>query len=113
MTNKNESLMSLKKDKKHKRFPQLTLGDIAPEGQQLAQEIIQISSVGLGGPYNVMLRSPIFADRMKRLLDYLRFGSSLPPRLTELAILIQGVEWQSQVEWYAHYPLALKAGLSA
>ena len=59
-----------------------------------------------------MLRSPVFADRMKRLLDYLRFNTSLPTRLNEFAILIQGRLWRSQVEWYAHYPLALKAGLS-
>jgi 4-carboxymuconolactone decarboxylase len=94
-----------------KRFAQITLEQIAPEGQALAQEILKISSVGLGGPYNIMFRSPIFADRMKRLLDYLRFNSSLPLRLNEFAILIQGYEWKSQVEWYAHYPLALKAGL--
>jgi 4-carboxymuconolactone decarboxylase len=41
----------------------------------------------------------------------LRFNTSLPTRLNEFAILIQGYEWKSQVEWYAHYPLALKAGL--
>jgi 4-carboxymuconolactone decarboxylase len=94
-----------------KRFPQITLDQIPPEGQQLAKEILSISSVGLGGPYNVMFRSPVFADRMKKLLDYLRFNTSLPPRLNELAILIQAYEWKSQVEWYAHYPLALKGGL--
>jgi ABC-type molybdate transport system substrate-binding protein len=94
-----------------KRFPQITLEQIAPEGQQLAKEIIQISSVGLGGPYNIMFRSPVYADRLKKLLDYLRFNTSLPTRLNEFAILIQGYEWKSQVEWYAHYPLALKAGL--
>ena len=94
-----------------KRFPQITLEQIAPEGQPLAKEILQISSVGLGGPYNIMFRSPVYADRMKRLLDYLRFNTSLPTRLNEFAILIQGYEWKSQVEWYAHYPLALKAGL--
>ena len=94
-----------------KRFPQITLEQIAPEGQALAKEIIQISSVGLGGPYNNMFRSPVYADRMKKLLDYLRFNTSLPTRLNEFAILIQGYEWKSQVEWYAHYPLALKAGL--
>ena len=93
------------------RFPQITLEQIAPEGQQLAKEILSISSVGLGGPYNIMFRSPVFADRMKKLLDYLRFNTSLPTRLNEFAILIQGYEWKSQVEWYAHYPLALKAGL--
>ena len=95
-----------------KRFPQITLEQIAPEGQALAKEILQISSVGLGGPYNIMFRSPIYADRMKKLLDYLRFNTSLPTRLNEFAILIQGYEWKSQVEWYAHYPLAVKAGLS-
>ncbi len=98
---------------KPKRFPQLTMETIPPQSRALAQEIVAISSVGLAGPYNIMLRSPIFADRMKRLLDYLRFESSLPKRLNEFAILIQGRLWTSQVEWYAHYPLALKAGLRA
>lgn len=100
-------------DAKSKRFPQLTMENISPQSRALAQEIVAISSVGLAGPYNVMLRSPVFADRMKRLLDYLRFETSLPKRLNEFAILIQGRLWTSQVEWYAHYPLALKAGLRA
>ena len=98
---------------KPKRFTQLTMENIPPQSRALAQEIVAISSVGLAGPYNVMLRSPVFADRMKRLLDYLRFETSLPKRLNEFAILIQGRLWSSQVEWYAHYPLALKAGLPA
>ena len=98
---------------KPKRFPQLTLEQVDPQGRALAEEILKISSVGLGGPYNPMLRSPVMADRLKRLLDYLRFNTSLPTRLNEFAILIQGRLWTSQVEWYAHYPLALKAGLPA
>ena len=98
---------------KPKRFPQLTMENIPPTSRALAQEIVAISSVGLAGPYNIMLRSPIFAERMKRLLDYLRFETSLPKRLNDFAILIQGRLWTSQVEWYAHYPLALKAGLRA
>src|ERR1035438_3088109 len=98
---------------KAKRFPQLTLEQLDPQARPLGEEIMKISSVGLGGPYNPMLRSPIMADRLKRLLDYLRFNTSLPIRLNEFAILIQGRLWTSQVEWYAHYPLALKAGLPA
>lgn len=96
-----------------KRFPQLTIDTVAPQSRVVAQEILDISSIGLGGPYNVMLRSPEFAARMKHLLDYLRFGSSLPTRLNEFAILIQARLWTSQVEWFAHYPIALKAGLPA
>ena len=96
---------------KPKRFPQLTLEQLDPSARALGEEIMKISSVGLGGPYNPMLRSPVMADRLKRLLDYLRFNTSLPTRLNEFAIIIQGRLWTSQVEWYAHYPLALKAGL--
>ncbi len=96
-----------------KRFPQLSLETVAPESQKVAREILGISSIGLGGPYNVMLRSPVFADRMKHLLDYLRFETSLSKRLNEFAILIQARIWTSQVEWFAHYPIALKAGLPA
>jgi 4-carboxymuconolactone decarboxylase len=98
---------------KAKRFPQLTLEQLDPQARALGEEIMKISSVGLGGPYNPMLRSPVMADRLKRLLDYLRFNTSVPTRLNEFAILIQGRLWTSQVEWYAHYPLALKAGLPA
>ena len=38
--------------------------------------------------------------------------SDVDRRLNEFAILIQARLWTSQVEWYAHYPIALKAGLS-
>src|SRR5512140_2139906 len=96
-----------------KRFAQLTLETLDAQARPLAEEILKISSVGLAGPYNVMLSSPVFAERMKRLLDHLRFNSSRPARLNEFAILIQGRLWTSQVEWYAHYPIALKAGLPA
>jgi 4-carboxymuconolactone decarboxylase len=96
-----------------KRFPQLTLAQLTGDQRNLGEEIVKISSVGLAGPYNPLLRSPVMAERMFRLLDYLRFNTSLPTRLNEFAILIQARLWTSQVEWYAHYPLALKAGLSA
>jgi 4-carboxymuconolactone decarboxylase len=59
-----------------------------------------------------MLRSPIFGQRMLDLLHYLRWQTSVPLRLNEFAILITGRLWRSQVEWFAHAPLAIKAGLS-
>jgi 4-carboxymuconolactone decarboxylase len=97
---------------KPKRFPQLTLEQLNDQQRPLGQEIMKISSVGLGGPYNPMLRSPVMGQRLFQLLDYLRFNTSVPRRLNEFAILIQARLWTSQVEWYAHYPLAVKAGLS-
>jgi 4-carboxymuconolactone decarboxylase len=94
-----------------KRFPQITIDELNGEPRALAEEILKISSIGLAGPYNPMLRSPLMADRLFRLLDYLRFNTSVPRRLNEFAILIQARLWTSQVEWYAHQPLAIKAGL--
>ncbi|MCJ2136271.1 carboxymuconolactone decarboxylase family protein [Methylobacterium sp. J-026] len=94
------------------RFPQLTLDQLTPAQRPVGEMIMKVSSVGIGGPYNPMIRSPEMAQRMYDLLDYLRWHTSVPTRLNEFAILIQGRLWRSQVEWYAHYPLAIKAGLS-
>ena len=35
------------------------------------------------------------------------------PRTLQVAILVVGVHWQSQFEWYAHEKLARKAGVAA
>src|SRR5262249_60453264 len=56
--------------------------------------------------------SPVFGRRMFELLRYLRWDTSLPLRLNEFAILIVARHWRSQVEWFAHAPLAEQAGLS-
>jgi len=94
------------------RLPQLTTEQLTAQQRALAEEILKVSSIGLGGPYNSMLRSPEMGSRLFRLLDYLRFNTSVPRRLNEFAILIQARIWTSQVEWLAHYPLAIKEGLS-
>ena len=94
------------------RFAQLTPETLTDAQRPLADQIMKISRVGIGGPYNALLRSPVMAQRMYDLLDYLRWNSSLPMRLNEFAILIIGRQWRSQVEWFAHGPLAEKAGLS-
>jgi 4-carboxymuconolactone decarboxylase len=97
---------------KEPRFPQLTMAELTGAQRPLGEAIMKISSVGIAGPYNPMLRSPVLGQRMFDLLDQLRWHSSVPLRLNEFAILITGRLWRSQVEWYAHQPLALKAGLS-
>jgi 4-carboxymuconolactone decarboxylase len=78
----------------------------------LGEQIMKVSSVGLGGPYNPMLRSPVFGQKMFDLLYYLRWQTSVPTKLNEFAILVIGRQWRSQVEWFAHAPLAIKAGIA-
>jgi 4-carboxymuconolactone decarboxylase len=96
---------------KEPRFPQLKVEQLDERQRLLADEILKVSSIGISGPYNMMLRSPVMGERLFAMLDYLRFNTSVPRRLNEFAILIQARLWTSQVEWTAHYPLAIKAGL--
>lgn len=96
-----------------KRFRQLTLEELTPEQRPLGEAIMKVSSLGIQGPYNPLLRSPKLGQLMYDLLYYLRWNSSLPNRLTEMAILMIGRQWTSNVEWCAHEPIARKAGLDA
>jgi 4-carboxymuconolactone decarboxylase len=98
---------------KEPRFPQLTMDQLDEKQKPLGEQIMKVSSVGLGGPYNPMIRSPVLGQRLYDLFYYLRWQTSVPTRLNEFAILIIGRQWRSQVEWFAHAPIAAKAGLSA
>jgi 4-carboxymuconolactone decarboxylase len=66
----------------------------------------------LSGPWHAILRSPEMLNPARSLSDYLRFNSSLPPRLSEFVILITAREWSSPYEWNAHHGLAMRGGLS-
>ncbi len=65
----------------------------------------------LGGPFNVMLRSPAVGNIVQALGGEIRFKSSIPSKLNELAIMVTARYWTSQYEWHAHCRLALEAGL--
>ena len=97
---------------KEQRFPVFKMEQLNDQQKPFADEIMKVSSIGITGPYNMMLRSPVMGERMFAMLDYLRFNTSVPRRLNEFAILIEARLWTSQLEWTAHYPLALKAGLA-
>lgn len=93
------------------RFPVLSDGQMSPEQKAVADAIRSGPRGSLGGPFNAWLRSPQLADRAQKVGEYIRFHSSIPARLNEFAILISARHWNAGYEWYAHYPLALKAGL--
>jgi 4-carboxymuconolactone decarboxylase len=106
------SLVAAPASGKEPRFAQLTMEQLNEQQRPLGEQVMKVSSVGLAGPYNPMMRSPVLGQRLFDLYHYLRWETSVPTKLNELAILIIGRQWRSQVEWYAHAPLAQKAGLS-
>ena len=92
------------------RFPPLAPGAMTPEQKAIADAIIATRG-SMNGPFNAWLRDPTLADRLQKVGEQIRFHTSLPSALNEFAILITARHWTSQFEWYAHYPLAMKAGL--
>jgi 4-carboxymuconolactone decarboxylase len=94
------------------RFPELTRDQMTDEQKKAYDGIVSGPRGGARGPFNVLLRSPQLADTVQRVGAHLRFNSSLPARLNELAIIINARFWGSKYEWHAHRLLAIKAGLS-
>ena len=93
------------------RFPKVTMERLNPEQQAVAAEVLKQSSAGLGGPYGMLIKSPELLKRYLLMTEYLRQKTSLPHRLNEMAILLEARLWDAQYEWWAHEPLARKAGV--
>lgn len=66
-------------------------------------------------PANVVawLPSPELARRAAALGEFVRYETSLGPRLTELAILVVARHWSCAYEWAVHAREASAAGLPA
>lgn len=82
---------------------------------QLASVAALVEARGYGprGPWVPLLRSPEVMTRARAMGDYLRYNTSLEPRLSEFLILLTAREWSQQYEWYAHHDIALEAGINA
>ena len=93
------------------RFPEIPLEKMTPAQRTVADAIMSGPRKGMSGPFNAWLRSPELADRLQKVGEYVRFNSSLDKRLNEMAIIMTAQYWGSQYEWFAHAPLAQKAGL--
>ena len=95
------------------RFPPLNPETMTDE-QRGVVDAIQSGprGAGLRGPFNALLRSPQLCDLVQRVGAYVRFGSSLPAALNELAICMAGRKWGAQYEFYAHRRLGIDAGLN-
>jgi 4-carboxymuconolactone decarboxylase len=77
-----------------------------------AQVIIDGPRGALVGPFVPLLRSPELMESAQRMGEYLRYRSAIGNRLSELAILVTAREWNQQVEWAIHAPIAHTAGIA-
>jgi len=94
------------------RFKPLTYREMTPEQKKMFESLISGERRGAGGPFNVLLRSPEMGDLAQKFGASMRFHSTIPPKLNELAIIITARHWTSHYEWYAHRRAAANQGLN-
>ncbi len=96
------------------RLPPLKRENLDQQGRELYDALAGDSRriTGVGGPAGIRMYSPQAGDLARRISNYLRFESALGARTVELAILVTAREFDSQFEWSAHEPVALRAGVS-
>src|SRR5436305_15228174 len=85
--------------------------EMTSEQREVHNEIVSGVRGRLVGPLRAVIHSPELARRWSTLGEYLRFSTCLPKKLSELAILVTGRRWNSQVEFLIHADAAKAAGL--
>jgi 4-carboxymuconolactone decarboxylase len=98
-------------DEEGPRYPAAKAEELNADQKDAAGEVLKQSSAGLGGPYGMLIKTPELLRRYLMMTEYLRQKSSLPKRLSEMTILLEARLWDADYEWWAHYPLAQKAGV--
>jgi 4-carboxymuconolactone decarboxylase len=94
------------------RFKPLTAAELTPEQKVMVEHLLAGERGGMNGPFNVTLRSPEMGDLAQKLGAQLRYHTSLPKKLNELAIIMTARFWSAQYEWSAHSKSAKAAGIS-
>lgn len=94
------------------RPPYIAPADLSQEQRRIHDDIMRGPRGRVEAPLAIWLHSPELAEKAQSLGAFCRFGTSLPPRLSELAILVTAVAWRAGYEWSVHAPIALRAGLS-
>jgi 4-carboxymuconolactone decarboxylase len=95
------------------RLPALAADDLTAEQETLVEAIKAgpRGSFSNEGPFAVYLHAPSYGLLAQKLGGHLRFNTSVPPRLSEFAILCTGQFWKAQYEWYAHAAIAAQQGV--
>jgi 4-carboxymuconolactone decarboxylase len=95
------------------RYRDIAVSDMTPAQKEVRDEIVAGRRGRFGGPFQLLIRAPEVCRHLSRLGEYLRWGSSLSPALSELAICLTARHLRANYEWHAHAPLAVAAGVPA
>ena len=70
------------------RYREISSADMTSAQKEVHDEIVAGRRGRFGGPFQILIRAPEACRHLQRLGEYLRWGSSLPPALSELAICL-------------------------
>ena len=93
------------------RIPLLEPGAMDPDQRALHDAVVSGPRGAMIGPLRAAIHSPELATLWSALGEFLRFRTCLPKRLNELAIVVTGRRWTSQVEWWVHARACAAAGV--
>jgi 4-carboxymuconolactone decarboxylase len=91
----------------------MATADMNDAQRAAAQAVIDGPRGAVYGPFIPLLRSPELMECAQRMGEYLRYRSAIGTRLSELAILVTARQWDQQVEWAIHVPIAQRTGIGA
>lgn len=94
------------------RIPLPTREELDPAQREVWDRVVAGPRGTVIGPLRAAIHNPELAGRWSALGEALRFGTSLPKRLSELAICVTGRRWSSQIEWWVHARVAAEAGIA-
>jgi 4-carboxymuconolactone decarboxylase len=97
------------------RLPAIAAERLTPAQQALIDSIRsgpRGEATQIRGPFAVFLHSPEYGQLAQQLGGHCRHKTRVPPRLSEIAILLTATLWRAQYEWYAHVPHAERAGVT-
>jgi len=94
------------------RLPPITFEQLSAAQQVAAQAVIDGPRGALYGPFVALIRSPELMSAAQKMGEYLRYRSAIGTRLSELAILVTARQWNQQVEWAIHAPIAQQHNIS-
>lgn len=94
------------------RLPPIPAEKQTPEQRKAADAFRANRKQDVFGPFVPLHRSPEVMLRAMSLGDYLRYRTVFPPKLNEFIILITARHFTQHYEWYVHYPIAIKEGVS-
>ena len=87
-------------------------GEMTPEQRRVFESIGALRRGHVPVHYHAALCNPELSDKWQQISELLRYRTSLPLRLSELAILVTACDQRCDYQWTAHAPIAAKAGLA-